>query len=57
MAQSQQFESPPLFQQRALRPVSLRRGDVLAETRTPVEYVYFPYSGIISLVVEMSEET
>jgi CRP-like cAMP-binding protein len=38
-----------------IRPVSLRRGDVLAETGTPVEYVYFPYSGIISLVVEMSE--
>ena len=38
-----------------IRPVSLRRGDVLAETGTPIEYVYFPYSGIISLVVEMSE--
>ena len=38
-----------------IRPVSLRRGDVLAETGTPIEYIYFPYSGIISLVVEMSE--
>src|SRR5688572_11640410 len=40
---------------RLICPVSLRRGDVLAETGTPVEYVYFPYSGIISLVVEMGD--
>jgi hypothetical protein len=41
----------------ALRPhlktVELKFGDVVAETGGPVQQVYFPYSGVISLVVEM----
>jgi Crp-like helix-turn-helix domain len=36
-----------------LKTVELKFGDVLAETGSPVQQVYFPYSGVISLVVEM----
>jgi CRP-like cAMP-binding protein len=36
-----------------LRPVSLAFGDVIAETERPIEQVYFPYSGVVSLVVDM----
>lgn len=35
--------------------VDLKQGAVLAETRGLVERVYFPHSGIISLVVELKE--
>jgi CRP-like cAMP-binding protein len=34
--------------------VNLQAGDVLAETRQRVEKVYFPHSGIISCVLELS---
>ena len=36
-----------------LKPVKLAFGDVIAETDERVERVYFPHSGIVSLVVEM----
>ena len=36
-----------------LKTVDLRFGDVIAETEQLVSNVYFPHSGIISLVVEM----
>jgi hypothetical protein len=36
-----------------LKTVELKFGDVVAETGGPVQQVYFPYSGVISLVVEM----
>jgi CRP-like cAMP-binding protein len=36
-----------------LRIVKLPFGDVISETEQPVSNVYFPHSGIISLVVEM----
>jgi CRP-like cAMP-binding protein len=36
-----------------LRNVTLTFGDVLAETDHPVRHVYFPFSGVVSLVVEM----
>ena len=41
--------------ERNLKPVDLVFGDVIAETDRPVETVYFPYSGVISLVVEMKD--
>jgi len=37
-----------------LRTVELPHGEVLAEAGTIVKRVYFPHSGVISLVVEMS---
>ena len=37
-----------------LKLVELNHGDVLAETGRPIRRVYFPHSGIISLVVELS---
>jgi hypothetical protein len=36
-----------------LRNVTLAFGDVVAETSDPVRNVYFPFSGVVSLVVEM----
>jgi hypothetical protein len=36
-----------------LQPVPLIFADVVAETGEPVSKVYFPYVGVISLVVEM----
>jgi CRP-like cAMP-binding protein len=36
-----------------LKTVALTFGDVLAEAGSPVRQVYFPYSGVISLVVEL----
>ncbi len=36
-----------------LKPVELAFGDIVAETGQPIERVYFPHSGVISLVVEM----
>src|ERR1700678_751619 len=38
----------------ALKLVELNHGDVLAEAGGTVRRVYFPHSGIISLVVELS---
>jgi hypothetical protein len=37
-----------------LRPVTLNFADVVAETNQPIRKVYFPYLGVISLVVEMA---
>jgi len=37
-----------------LTPVDLHAGDVLAEAGGAVKHVYFPQSGVISLVVEMA---
>ena len=39
--------------ERQLQPVALKFGDVIAETGNPVTRVYFPHSGVVSLVVEM----
>ena len=36
-----------------LRSVKLVFGDVIAETGDPVDNVYFPFTGVVSLVVEM----
>jgi CRP-like cAMP-binding protein len=36
-----------------LKTVELKFGDVLAEAGAPIRRVYFPYSGVISLVVEL----
>jgi CRP-like cAMP-binding protein len=36
-----------------LKTVEMKFGDVLAEAGRPVRQVYFPYSGVISLVVEL----
>ena len=36
-----------------LKIVELKFGDVLAEPGSPIRQVYFPYSGVISLVVEL----
>src|SRR4029078_4280032 len=36
-----------------LKQVTLAFGDVVAETGEPVRAVYFPFNGIVSLVVEM----
>ena len=36
-----------------LKTVELKFGDVLAEAGSPVRRIYFPYSGVISLVVEL----
>ena len=38
---------------RNLKQVDLRFGDVLAESVQPVDRVYFPTAGVVSLVVEM----
>jgi CRP-like cAMP-binding protein len=40
-----------------LKIVELTFGDVLAEPGNPVRQVYFPYSGVISLVVELDVGT
>jgi CRP-like cAMP-binding protein len=36
-----------------LKIVELKFGSVLAEAGSPIQQVYFPYSGVISLVVEL----
>jgi CRP-like cAMP-binding protein len=36
-----------------LRPIVLEFGEVIAETDQPGATIYFPYSGVVSLVVEM----
>jgi CRP-like cAMP-binding protein len=36
-----------------LKVVELKFGDVLAEAGSPIRQIYFPYSGVISLVVEL----
>ena len=36
-----------------LKIVELKFGDVVAEAGSPIRQVYFPYSGVISLVVEL----
>src|SRR6478609_3246338 len=36
-----------------LKIVELKFGEVLAEAGSPIRQVYFPYSGVISLVVEL----
>ncbi len=36
-----------------LKIVELKFGAVLAEAGSPIRQVYFPYSGVISLVVEL----
>jgi CRP-like cAMP-binding protein len=36
-----------------LKTVALKFGDVLAEAGSPIRQVYFPYAGVISLVVEL----
>ena len=36
-----------------LKVVELKFGDVVAEAGSPIRQVYFPYSGVISLVVEL----
>ena len=47
--------SPEIFAAVAphLKTMELKFADVLAETGGPIRQVYFPYSGVISLVVEM----
>ena len=40
-----------------LNIVELKFGDVLAEAGSPIQQVYFPYSGVISLVVELDVGT
>jgi CRP-like cAMP-binding protein len=40
---------------RSLRVVEMPQGQVLAEQHKPIERVYFPHSGIVSYVVEMSD--
>jgi CRP-like cAMP-binding protein len=40
-----------------LKIVELKFGEVLAETGSPIRQVYFPYSGVISLVVELDVGT
>jgi len=37
-----------------LKEVELQHGDILAETMSKVRQVYFPHSGVISLVVELN---
>jgi CRP-like cAMP-binding protein len=36
-----------------LKPVELRRGDVLHQARAAIEHVYFPLSGMVSLLTVM----
>jgi CRP-like cAMP-binding protein len=36
-----------------LTPVELRRGDVLQQARTKIDHVYFPLSGMVSLLAVM----
>ena len=40
-----------------LKMVELKFGDVLAEAGSSIRRVYFPYSGVISLVVELDVGT
>ena len=40
-----------------LKIVELKFGEVVAETGSPIRQVYFPYSGVISLVVELDVGT
>ena len=49
--------SPQVFQQLQphLKVREFEQGTVLAENGTTVTEVYFPYSGIVSLVVELKE--
>src|SRR4051794_35903135 len=37
-----------------LRPAKLAFGDVISETDQPINHVYFPFSGVVSLVVDLS---
>jgi CRP-like cAMP-binding protein len=59
MAQSQNFILNSLPQnifaaaEPHLKSIDLRFGTVVAETGQPVKHVYFPHTGVISLVVEM----
>jgi CRP-like cAMP-binding protein len=39
--------------ERQLKPVPLKFGDVIADTGQPVDRVYFPTDGVVSLVVDM----
>ncbi|MBV8792768.1 MAG: Crp/Fnr family transcriptional regulator [Pseudolabrys sp.] len=43
----------PGLSQRRLRPISFHRGDVLGHAGDHIDEVYFPSSGMISLVVEL----
>jgi hypothetical protein len=36
-----------------LKPIELRRGDVLHQPRAAIEHVYFPLSGMVSLLAVM----
>jgi CRP-like cAMP-binding protein len=38
-----------------LKVVDMTQGEVLAEAHEPIRQVYFPHSGIVSFVVEMSD--
>jgi CRP-like cAMP-binding protein len=40
-----------------LRPVALAQGRVLHDNGDPIEFVYFPYSGAVSLVATMRDGT
>ena len=40
-----------------LQPVTLPFGDVIAEAGEPIRKVYFPFTGVVSLVVEMAGGT
>ena len=37
-----------------LRTRDLKFADVVAETNQPIDHVYFPHTGVVSLVVEMT---
>ena len=53
-----QSDSPALSQIAPhLKVVELKFGDVLAEPGGPIRRVYFPFSGAISLVVELEVGT
>ena len=57
--QNRILASLPLGSQEALKPhlktVELKHGTVLFEPGATVDHVYFPRSGVISLVVELEE--
>ena len=57
--QNRILSSLPLGTQEALKPhlktVELKHGTVLFEPSSTVDHVYFPHSGVISLVVELEE--
>jgi len=46
--------SEPEFVKECVRPFSFVHGDRLAEPGAPIEYVFFPQSGLLSLVVELN---